>query len=619
MEKNSMKRSRGNKFWCLWQASNEINYPNNRLGWNDTLYRRLYSTIKKTRTGLIDPERKSKRGLFSNTSSSHSLSSYSSPLTLNSSSSSSLSSSVTTNSSSNSHGGIFNLSFTPDGSLLLAATEGKAILAYDPFTHQLVKTVPNAHDAALNYIKFLDDRLFATCSDDCTIALWDLRNLSSKLRTLRGHAYWVKNVEYDTRTRTLLSSGYDGCIYMWDINKYDSTSFDHGPNGNPIHFTKPLFLSCLMRMRLTHDSSKMIICTSEGYIMVIHDLKLEKLEKDLSGFQSDLYRLMQKRHSCGFDFGSWFNPLFSARRNRIELISDFPPNNESHSIFSLDVHPHNWSIISRNISRDENSEWTCVHDIQGDKWPYETVPIDVPKQGIFVSHPSSRVTIMSTNLTSDINESASSGSNTRNIAQTLNSRITSNAVQSSPTATSSSLSSTSNTSSSTTATTTTTINNTSSSTSFTSSVSDLHVSPVVIISARTLNRRAHATILAPNASYRQIEPGTPDPPRIYRNLDRLTHYREELNVGPGFIKELCFSPDGRIICSPYECGIRFLSFNQDCSEMSSAISDNPQPLHELKVIVHHSNLVVTTKFSPNNFMLASGCLEGNVNFYQPAL
>ncbi|XP_053204693.1 uncharacterized protein LOC128389180 [Panonychus citri] len=48
----------------------------------------------------------------------------------------------------------------------------------------------------------------------------------------------------------------------------------------------------------------------------------------------------------------------------------------------------------------------------------------------------------------------------------------------------------------------------------------------VIISARTLNRRAHATILAPNASYRQIDPGTQDPPRIYCKLDRLTYYCE---------------------------------------------------------------------------------------------
>lgn len=224
---------------------------------------------------------------------------------------------------------------------------------------------------------------------------------------------------------------------------------------------------------------------------------------------------------------------------------------------------------------------------------------------------------MSTNLSSDVTESGSSG--TRNIAQALNSRL-SNQSSTLPSTQDSSSASTAASSSSTapiTLTTTTTTTSTSSSSS--NSVPDLHVSPVVIISARTLNRRAHATILAPNASYRQIEPGTQDPPRIYRNLDRLTHYCEELNVGPGFIKELCFSPDGRIICSPYECGIRFLSFNSNCSEMSSATSDKPQPLHELKTISHHSNLVVTTKFSPNNFMLASGCLEGKVNFYQPAL
>lgn len=213
-----------------------------------------------------------------------------------------------------------------------------------------------------------DDRIFATCSDDCTVALWDLRHLQQRLRVLKGHSYWVKNVEYEPRARSLISSSIDGCIYLWDINRYESTSFDvhqnHG-DSESVFVRKPLYLSCLMRTRLTHDGSKMIIATSEGYVMIIHDLKLEHLEKDLHGFQSDLYRLMQKGHSCNLDFGSWFNPLFVAKRNRIELISDFPANNESNSIFSLDVHPHNLSIVSRNISRDEASEWTCVHDIQG--------------------------------------------------------------------------------------------------------------------------------------------------------------------------------------------------------------------------------------------------------------
>lgn len=45
---------------------------------------------------------------------------------------------------------------------------------------------------------------------------------------------------------------------------------------------------------MTHDYTKMVISTVEGYLMVIHDLDLRTLKKDLGEFQSDLYRLMQK-------------------------------------------------------------------------------------------------------------------------------------------------------------------------------------------------------------------------------------------------------------------------------------------------------------------------------------
>ena len=49
-----------------------------------------------------------------------------------------------------------------------------------------------------------------------------------------------------------------------------------------------------MRMRLTNDQTKMIVCTAEGYIMIVHDLNLNTLKEDLNEFKSDLYRLMQK-------------------------------------------------------------------------------------------------------------------------------------------------------------------------------------------------------------------------------------------------------------------------------------------------------------------------------------
>ena len=38
-------------------------------------------------------------------------------------------------------------------------------------------------------------------------------------------------------------------------------------------------------MNLLPDASKMVICTTGGYIMVIHNLNLETLQSDLQGFK----------------------------------------------------------------------------------------------------------------------------------------------------------------------------------------------------------------------------------------------------------------------------------------------------------------------------------------------
>lgn len=71
----------------------------------------------------------------------------------------------------------------------------------------------------MNYSRFLDSRMFATCSDDTTIALWDVRNLKDNIRVLRGHCNWVKSIEYSAKDNLLVSSGFDGQIYTWDINR----------------------------------------------------------------------------------------------------------------------------------------------------------------------------------------------------------------------------------------------------------------------------------------------------------------------------------------------------------------------------------------------------------------
>lgn len=85
---------------------------------------------------------------------------------------------------------------------------------------------------------------------------------------------------------------------MWDLfdtsDQLNDGFIRERSNEDGCPYKKVLNLSCLMRMRLTYDFSKMIVSTVEGYLMIIHDLDLNTLQEDLSEFRSDLYRLMQK-------------------------------------------------------------------------------------------------------------------------------------------------------------------------------------------------------------------------------------------------------------------------------------------------------------------------------------
>lgn len=110
---------------------------------------------------------------------------------------------------------------------------------------------------------------------------------------------------------------------------------------------------------------------------------------------------------------------------------------------------------------------------------------------------------------------------------------------------------------------------------------------------------------------------TPQP--IPQNAPRLLYYIEEPSKGKGYIKELCFSADGRVICSPHDQGVRLLAFAPECFELSRAVDVNhqPKPLHEIKINNCHRDIVVSTKFNPRYPSLVSGCLSGKIVWHQP--
>ncbi|XP_034937257.1 DDB1- and CUL4-associated factor 10 [Chelonus insularis] len=581
------------------------------------------------------------------------------------------------------HGGVFNLEYSPDGSLLVAACEKKSILMFDPLCRRLIHAIDNAHNDCVNCVKFLDHRMFATCSDDNTVALWDSRNLKQKIRSLHGHSKWVKSIEYSPRDELLLSSGFDGSIHTWDINSATE---------NSLLYTRVFHTNGLMRTRLTPDASKMLISTTSGYLIIIHNLRLSTLSEDLAGFKPNVYRLMQLSQTT-LPAAASFTHLFSHARthNRVEFITDFPIGNDAEFISSLQVHPQGWCVLSRNVGNEEKSEWTCVHDIQerltssdvGEE-EYEapvTIPPTPPEAP--PQPPASRSNIRflidsSTRLMNAAFGPEFTGSNRilNNFELvTIRSNVGSSTPRSEsedervprvnndriqlpspppPPSLQNQLNDTRRNRS--------IFNNN----NFSTSNVELHVSStdvwealVALREARsrrererelyysnnpvntrnwmlrrsigdsTRERNSHTVVIlgdrnSTNNFYRPTHQpmyAIPRNHKIHQNVSRLTHYIEEPNVGLGYIKELCFSADGRLICSPFGYGIRLLSFSNECQDLSHCVpaQNESVQLHELATNISHSDIVLSTKFSPKHCLLVSGCLSGKIVWHQPVV
>ncbi|XP_076630424.1 DDB1- and CUL4-associated factor 10 homolog [Colletes latitarsis] len=602
------------------------------------------------------------------------------------------------------HGGVFNLEYSPDGSLLLAACERKTILMFDPLTRRLIQAIENAHNDCVNCVRFLDQSIFATCSDDSTVALWDARNLKHRMRKLYGHSNWVKNIEYSPKDSLLLTSGFDGSIYTWDLNTFTE---------NSILSNRVFHTNGLMRTRLNPDASKMLMSTTSGYLIIIHNLKLRTLSQDLAGFRPNMYRLMQSSQTTIPNLEN-FTHLFSQSRiyNRVEFVTDFPVGDNADIISSLQVHPQGWCALSRNVSNGEESEWTCVHDIQerdvsssedetkeGEEMTTQFDDVIVHGFEDFQQPQPSRSGITSPSLIESSNRvrvvhtmsdgrsnslgSSDNGQATRpsrtgwqstfrraSLSQSRNSRSDRNATRASLGAveiSSSSGSSNSRVSADRDDARQEDVHYVSENENmlddrsprphshlnylrqrnridnFSTGNIELHVSTtdiweahVAIREARLrrerdwLSRSSNNTVVIigdrtrvqnQNRQIQQTMYAIPRNPMIHQNTPRLTHYIEEPNVGPGYIKELCFSADGRLICSPFGYGVRLLAFSSDCSELSNCVPpfNESVQLHELATNVSHSGIVVSTKFSPRHCLLVSGCLRGKIVWHEPVI
>ncbi|KAH0555604.1 hypothetical protein KQX54_020340 [Cotesia glomerata] len=559
-------------------------------------------------------------------------------------------------------------------SLLVAACEKKSILMFDPLGRRLIKALDNAHNDCVNCVRFLDHRMFATCSDDNSVALWDARNLKHKIRSLEGHTKWVKSIEYSPQDQLLLTSGFDGSIYSWDINSATE---------NSLLYTQVFHTNGLMRTRLTPDAKKILVSTTSGYLIIIHNLRLSTLAQDLDGFKPNVYRLMQLSQTT-LPAAASFTHLFSPSRvhNRVEFITDFPQGNDAEFISSLQVHPQGWCVLSRNVGNEEKSEFTCVHDIQD----YQVVADDEKQDkesssaglsGLYnlntsgssgsteqssdvranddqssirysfvIDNPNSRLSELRPDNRIPSNfEVVAIRSNLNNLNANNDPRVPGNLPQPQPQDRRNH-------------------HHVYNNGNFSAANMELHVSStdvwealVAVRENRTRREREREQIInnlnqsgnprgfVMRRQIRDDRPHTvfivgerssannstlsgtqaayaiPRNHKIHQNVPRLINYIQEPNLGLGYIKELCFSADGRLICSPFGYGVRLLGFSKECQELSTCVPepDKPRKLCELATTLSHTDIVLSTKFSPKHCLLVSGCLSGKIVWHQPVI
>ena len=250
------------------------------------------------------------------------------------------------------HGAIFNLEFSPNNQYLVAACENKAILLFDPCSQKRIRIIRNAHKDGVNCVTFLDNRTFATCSDDKNISLWDIRNTRSSIFSLRGHTSWVKSINYNTRTKQLVSSAFDDTIRTWNINDFT--------NSDNIKGNKVMKIPYLTRTKLMchNECQKLVAATNTGILFVVHNLKFDTLKVDTS----DTMRKLKNIDIDCNDFPVMNLDTHKNVSNRIEFITEFANDVDPWCIASIQIHPQMESILSRYGTKGrQNSEWSTIH------------------------------------------------------------------------------------------------------------------------------------------------------------------------------------------------------------------------------------------------------------------
>ena len=258
-----------------------------------------------------------------------------------------------------SQGMIYSLNFDPTGAYLVATCSSNSFFLYDPRFSRVVCSKLSAHDDGVNCVTFLAPGHFATGSDDGKVALWDARKITAPVKLLQGHAYSVKNIEYDERSNRLFTIAFDEQVLSWDLNNITEAVSEQ--------FDVLMRIPQMCRLRLAPDGSKLVVTTRYSCLIIINNFDGYCVVKDMYSSFAVMNKIAKSFYSGrtrAVDVLLRDEKQFLKRKKNTISFHLAPPNISS--ALSVCFHPDNKFIAYRSLQvrSFDVYETTCLYDIR---------------------------------------------------------------------------------------------------------------------------------------------------------------------------------------------------------------------------------------------------------------
>ena len=106
--------------------------------------------------------------------------------------------------------------FSPDGTILAAATGNHTVILWDVATREIIATLEGHTEPVWSVAFSPDGTRLASASSDETIKLWDVAT-RAEIATLEGHTEPVWSVAFSPDGTRLASASFDGTVILWDV------------------------------------------------------------------------------------------------------------------------------------------------------------------------------------------------------------------------------------------------------------------------------------------------------------------------------------------------------------------------------------------------------------------